>query len=95
MNRKKVGRLAKPLLFDKYCTPDCIGYPKRSFTFVCNNSLHQIIFFFIQVMHGGLFSRDGVTIDELRLIDRNRQPPEEGKLSLYLKNLIHVSMSFF
>jgi len=32
----------------------------------------------ILVMHGGIFSRDNVTLDELRTIDRNRQPPEEG-----------------
>ena len=30
-------------------------------------------------MHGGLFSRDDVTLDEIRKIDRNRQPPEQGK----------------
>ena len=30
-------------------------------------------------MHGGLFSTDDVTLDDLRKIDRNRQPPEEGK----------------
>lgn len=29
-------------------------------------------------MHGGLFSQDGVTIEDLRKIERNRQPPEEG-----------------
>lgn len=29
-------------------------------------------------MHGGLFSKDGVTLDDIRKIDRNRQPPEEG-----------------
>lgn len=29
-------------------------------------------------MHGGLFSRDDVTLQEIRDIDRNRQPPEEG-----------------
>lgn len=29
-------------------------------------------------MHGGLFSRDDVTLKEIREIDRNRQPPEEG-----------------
>jgi len=33
----------------------------------------------LQVMHGGLFSRDDVTLDEIRNIDRNRQPPEEGE----------------
>ncbi|XP_012246881.1 serine/threonine-protein phosphatase 5 [Bombus vosnesenskii] len=32
----------------------------------------------ILVMHGGLFSRDDVTLKEIREIDRNRQPPEEG-----------------
>ncbi|KAK9873705.1 hypothetical protein WA026_002062 [Henosepilachna vigintioctopunctata] len=32
----------------------------------------------VLVMHGGLFSKDGVTLDDIRKIDRNRQPPEEG-----------------
>ncbi|PSN48930.1 Serine/threonine-protein phosphatase 5 [Blattella germanica] len=32
----------------------------------------------VLVMHGGLFSRDDVTLDEIKKIDRNRQPPEEG-----------------
>lgn len=32
----------------------------------------------VLVMHGGLFSEDNVTLDDLRKIDRNRQPPEEG-----------------
>ena len=31
-----------------------------------------------QVMHGGLFSRDDVTLEELKTISRNRQPPDEG-----------------
>lgn len=31
-------------------------------------------------MHGGLFSSDEVTIDDLRNIERNRQPPEEGPM---------------
>ena len=30
------------------------------------------------VTHGGLFSRDGVTLDELRALDRVREPPESG-----------------
>ncbi|XP_011303529.1 serine/threonine-protein phosphatase 5 [Fopius arisanus] len=30
------------------------------------------------VMHGGLFSRDNVTLKEIREIVRNRQPPDEG-----------------
>ena len=29
-------------------------------------------------MHGGLFSRDDVLLDELKSISRNRQPPDEG-----------------
>lgn len=30
------------------------------------------------VMHGGLFGRDDVTLDDIRAIDRFRQPPDEG-----------------
>lgn len=33
----------------------------------------------ILVMHGGLFSEDGVTLEDIRKIDRNRQPPDSGK----------------
>lgn len=32
----------------------------------------------VLVMHGGLFSRDAVTLDDIRGIDRVRQPPDEG-----------------
>lgn len=32
----------------------------------------------VMVMHGGLFSKDGVKLDDVRAIDRNRQPPESG-----------------
>nr|SVE74684.1 EOG090X03S1 [Daphnia carinata] len=32
----------------------------------------------VLVMHGGLFSRDGITLEDIRTTDRNRQPPEEG-----------------
>lgn len=32
----------------------------------------------VLVMHGGLFSRDDVTLSEIKKIDRNRQPPEDG-----------------
>ncbi|KAJ3246878.1 Serine/threonine-protein phosphatase 5 [Chytriomyces hyalinus] len=32
----------------------------------------------ILVIHGGLFSRDGVTMDEIRKIDRFKQPENEG-----------------
>mmetsp|Transcript_57149 Transcript_57149/g.180878 ORF Transcript_57149/g.180878 Transcript_57149/m.180878 type:complete len:496 (+) Transcript_57149:241-1728(+) len=30
------------------------------------------------VVHGGLFSTDGVTLDDIRKIDRVREPPDEG-----------------
>ena len=33
----------------------------------------------MQVMHGGLFSEDNVTLDDIRKVDRNRQPPETGR----------------
>ena len=29
-------------------------------------------------MHGGLFSRDDITIDDIAKTDRFRQPPEDG-----------------
>ena len=32
----------------------------------------------VLVMHGGLFSKDDVTLEDIRNIDRFRQPPEEG-----------------
>ncbi len=32
----------------------------------------------VLVLHGGLFEQDGVTLDEIRKIDRYRQPPQEG-----------------
>lgn len=33
------------------------------------------------VCHGGLFSRDNVTLDELRAIDRYHEPPDEGLMT--------------
>lgn len=32
----------------------------------------------VTVMHGGLFDQADVTLDDIRKIDRNRQPPESG-----------------
>ena len=29
-------------------------------------------------VHGGLFSKDGVTLDDVRRLDRRREPPDEG-----------------
>ncbi|XP_047246719.1 serine/threonine-protein phosphatase 5 isoform X2 [Girardinichthys multiradiatus] len=34
----------------------------------------------VLVMHGGLFSEDGITLEDLRKIDRNRQPPDSGPM---------------
>ncbi|CAF4867640.1 unnamed protein product [Pieris macdunnoughi] len=30
------------------------------------------------VMHGGLFSKDDITLDDIRKVERNREPPEDG-----------------
>ena len=30
-------------------------------------------------MHGGLFNSDDVTLDDIKKIDRNRQPPDDGE----------------
>ncbi len=32
----------------------------------------------VLVMHGGLFGEDDVTLDDIKAVDRNRQPPESG-----------------
>lgn len=32
-------------------------------------------------MHGGLFSKDDVTLKDIRAVDRVKQPPEEGLMS--------------
>ena len=32
----------------------------------------------ILVLHGGLFSQDNVTLDDLRAVDRFREPPDAG-----------------
>lgn len=34
----------------------------------------------VLVMHGGLCKEDGVTLDDMRKIDRDRQPPEAGAM---------------
>lgn len=33
------------------------------------------------VVHGGLFSRDGVTLDEIRRVNRECEPPDEGLMT--------------
>ncbi|XP_028031383.1 serine/threonine-protein phosphatase 5 [Bombyx mandarina] len=32
----------------------------------------------VLVMHGGLFSKDDVTLEDIKNVDRNKQPPEDG-----------------
>jgi len=32
----------------------------------------------VLVVHGGLFSEDGVTLDDIRQVSRHREPPEQG-----------------
>ena len=32
----------------------------------------------VLVMHGGLFAKDDITLDDIRKTERNRQPPDEG-----------------
>ena len=39
-------------------------------------------------MHGGLFSRDDVKLDEIRKIDRFRQPSDEGTVCITLSRCI-------
>lgn len=53
-----------------------------NFSFIYCIIIHRLnrFVFSLKVMHGGLFSRDGVTLDEIRGTDRNRQPPDEGIL---------------
>ncbi|XP_048474165.1 serine/threonine-protein phosphatase 5 [Rhincodon typus] len=33
-----------------------------------------------KIMHGGLFSEDGITLEDIKKIDRNRQPPDSGPM---------------
>lgn len=49
--------------------------------------------FSLQVMHGGLFSEPNVTLDDIRKIDRNRQPPEKG-ICLFSACFYHVIYFF-
>lgn len=42
------------------------------------------------VVHGGLFSVDGVKLSDIREIDRFCEPPEEGKLELLHLNFLFL-----
>jgi serine/threonine-protein phosphatase 5 len=32
----------------------------------------------VLVVHGGIFSQDGITLDQIKSVDRFREPPEKG-----------------
>ena len=49
------------------------------------NVNHTVKSLYMQVMHGGLFSEDNITLDDIRKVDRNRQPPETGRPKLRYK----------
>lgn len=51
--------------------------------------LHVVIVSCGQVMHGGLFSNDDVTLDDIRKVDRNRQPPDSGSCTSSLDWNLH------
>jgi len=38
------------------------------------------------VNHGGLFAKDGVLLDDIRKVDRFREPPDEGIMTGKSKN---------
>lgn len=44
-------------------------------------------------MHGGLFTKDDVTLDDIRKIDRNREPPEDG--TVYSSDFCVVILCLF
>ena len=55
--------------------------------------LAQVINEKVLVMHGGLFSEDSVTLDDIRKVDRNRQPPDSGELWCPSGIVSHASLS--
>jgi len=46
-------------------------------------------------MHGGLFSEDDVRLDDLRKVDRNRQPPDSGVDLSDLQNVYNTAKKPF
>ena len=48
---------------------------KKAFNFL---PLASVLNHKVLVVHGGLFSEDGVTLEDLKKIDRNQQPPQSG-----------------
>jgi len=46
-------------------------------------------------MHGGLFSQDDVTLDDIKNINRNREPPEDGKFLCVCNEVMSVFFFVF
>ncbi len=44
------------------------------------------VYHLTQVTHGGLFKDDDVLLDDIRKVDRDRQPPEDGIHLIWLVN---------
>jgi len=44
----------------------------------CNLPLAHVLNKKVFIVHGGLFSKDNVSLDDIRSIDRKREPPESG-----------------
>ena len=44
-------------------------------------------------MHGGLFSNDDVTLEDIKNVDRNRQPPDSGMLIKLFPSLIVITQN--
>lgn len=76
----------------QYVCNDC----NWSYEVALNDTVYLHLFVSVQVMHGGLFKDDNVTLDDLRKIDRNRQPPESGTCYLpRIQSVILTSSSLY
>lgn len=60
-------------------------YDDKIYTLFCESFCYLPLGYVINkkvlVVHGGLFGTDSVTIDQLKKIDRIREPPEEGLMT--------------
>jgi serine/threonine-protein phosphatase 5 len=58
----------------KYCN-DTLNLFSEVF---CHLPICHVLKKEVMVVHGGLFAKDGITLDDIRKIDRVREPPEDG-----------------
>lgn len=65
-------------------------------THTCFHCCHfsSCAIFLLLYVKGGLFSKDGVTLDDIRKIKRNQQPPDEGIMTDLLWYIIYTIFSF-